>query len=80
MTYYITYKNNKLTTYERPDGSWAVRCKTNSLLVSMGDTLLLTDKAGNAKAMIKVRAFVPHVRYGSFTRSGHVVPSWVEWV
>jgi len=84
MTYYASYRDLELTCHERPDGTWSFRFVRGStpgaLHIRMGDTVTLTDKAGTAKLMMRVGAFVPHVQYGKFTRSGHVVPDWVQWV
>jgi hypothetical protein len=39
----------------------------------MGDTLLLTNKAGEIKETLVVKAFVPRIQYGGYTKSGYVL-------
>ena len=85
MTYYIAYRDLKLTSFERPDGTWAVRfrpreSKRGALHIAMGDSLYLSEKSGRIKVIIRVRAYIPHVQHGRYTRSGHVVADWVEYV
>lgn len=75
MTLYIEYSDQHITTYERPDGTWSVRLfrpKKASLHIGLGDVLIIKNKAGNEITCVKVCSFVPHVRYGHFTRSGHI--------
>lgn len=85
MTYYIQYKGQSLTAHERASGELSLRFtrlrhKTESMLIQKGDVLRLTDKKGNLRVLLKVRAFVPFIRYGTFTRSGLVVEEWREEV
>jgi hypothetical protein len=65
-----------ITAHERPDGSWNLKLykpKMCSLHFHMGDVLIMTNKRGQEVMAHKVLAFVPHLRYGGFTRSGHAV-------
>jgi hypothetical protein len=78
MTYYIEYNNLKITTFQRPDGSWAVRCKNGILFVKKGDTLTLSDKRGNPKIIMIVDAFNPHYQSGKCSRSGHIIAHTLE--
>lgn len=85
MTYYIRHRDQSLTAHEQPSGNMAVRLArarhaAESLHISSGEVLALSDKHGATKLLLKVRAFVPHVRYGAFTRSGHLVAEWTEEV
>lgn len=77
MTLYTEYKNQSLTLWQRPDGSWGVRFKRKTdhkaLHIAIGDALVLTTKSGQFREVIVVRAFVPHFRYGTYTRSGHIL-------
>lgn len=78
MTHYVHYRDLHLTMFERPDQTWAVRVKRGhagaALHIRMGDVLTLTNKSGEAKLTMKVKAFVPHYQSGKYCRSGHVVP------
>lgn len=84
MTYYVEYRGLGLTAHERPDGSWALRFQRGSapgaLVVSLHDTIVLSDKRGAPRALLKVKAFQPRIQYGKFCRSGVVVPEWLEWM
>ena len=81
MTYYIHYKWRTFTVRESPNGTLAVRFARGqpldvSLHFDVGDVVEACTKAGKAKFVFKVRAFVPRVVYGQFTRSGYIVYDW----
>jgi hypothetical protein len=83
MTYYIQYRAQMLTCHWRPDGTLAVRLQRlrhagEALIVGIGDCLLITNKRGKSQWTCRVQAFVPHMRYGTFVRSGHVICRNVE--
>lgn len=78
MTYYIQYRAQTLTCYWRADGKLAVRLQRlrhagEALIVGIGDLLLITNRQGKSLWACRVQAFVPHMRYGTFVRSGHVI-------
>jgi len=83
MTLYALHRGQPLTLFERPDGTWAARCRPaakGAIDVRLGDTVMLTDGHDRPKAFLAVAAFVPRIQYGKYTRSGTVVASYVEWV
>jgi len=83
MTLYALHRGQPLTLFERPDDTWAARCKPGAkgaIDIRIRDTVALTDKQGRPKAFLEVAAFVPRIQYGKYTRSGTIVASYVEWV
>ena len=82
MTLYAQYKNFYLTIFQRHDDTWVVRLRPQlnkkvGLCISNGDTLLVTTKSDVPKFLIKVRNFVPHIYYGRFITTGHIVVDWI---
>lgn len=77
MTLYCQYGCQILTAFERDDGNLNVRLshkhRNQSLLIKQGDVLTFCTKTGVVKKVIQVSAFVPHIKYGGFTRSGHII-------
>ncbi len=78
MTLYIKYKSQTLSCHWRPDGNLAVRLqrlqhKCETLIIHINDLLIIEDKRGRMKWTCSVDAFVPHLQYGGFVRSGRVV-------
>ena len=78
MTHYIQYGSQALSCFWRADGTLSVRLRrlrhrNEALIVKMGDALLITTKQGACWWVCRVRAFIPHLQYGSFVRSGRVV-------
>jgi len=75
MTYYIQYGALRFTCYWRTDHTTlVVRMATRAqpLFIRMGDTLLITNKRGDALWSCRVGVFTPRLNYGGFTRSGVV--------
>jgi hypothetical protein len=84
-TYYADYHGMGLTLRERGDGAYIVRCARNAprnagLLIAINETLTLTNKRGEAKVLVGVEAFEQRIQYGKFTRTGVIVPSFVEHI
>lgn len=82
-TYYAEYRGMQLTVRERGDGAYIVRCaraapKNEALLIHMNDTLTLSNRRGEPKLLVGVEAFEQRIQYGKFSRTGVVVPSFVE--
>ena len=81
MTHYIQYGAQNLTCYWRADGTLSVRLQRHAegaLIVRIGDSLLITNQSGKGIWLCRVQAFIPHMRYGTFVRSGRVVCRDVE--
>ena len=75
MTYYIQYGSQRLTCHwHTQHTTLVVRLSTpaQSLIIRMGDTLLITNKRGDPVWSCRVAVFTPRMRYGGFTRSGIV--------
>gem|GEM_PF-6817497 len=76
MPLYCQYRHLKLTLVQKTDRTWTVKLarseKNQALLIHIGDSLLITNKAGDVKDNLVVKAFVPRIHYGGFTRSGYV--------
>lgn len=84
-TYYAEYSGMQLTLRERGDGAYIVRCargapRNAGLHVAIHETLTLTDKRGEPKLLLGVEAFEQRIQYGKFTRTGVIVPSFVEHI
>lgn len=84
-TYYADYRGMQLTLRERGDGAYVVRCARNApknagLHIGINETLTLTNKRGEQKLLVGVEAFEQRIQYGKFTRTGVIVPSFVEHV
>lgn len=78
MTLHIHYRGQLLSCHWRPDGLLAVRLRPRrhareALLMQLGDSFTITDARGRPRWVCRVGAFVPHVRYGTYVRSGRVV-------
>jgi hypothetical protein len=78
MTFHVHYRGQLLSCYWRADGALAVRLRPlrhhgEALLVRIGDLLTITDARGRPRWLCRGRAFVPHLQYGTFVRSGRVV-------
>ena len=84
-TYYAEYSGMQLTLRERGDGAYIVRCargapKNAGLHVAINETLTLTNKRGEPQLLVGVEAFEQRIQYGKFTRTGVMVPSFVEHI
>ena len=75
MPHYCNYRGQHLTISERPNGQWNVRLvksKNQSLIMHIGDVLVLTTKNGDVKEIKQIQAFIPRIKYGGYTTTGLV--------
>jgi hypothetical protein len=82
MTLYAEYKTFFLTIFQRHDNTWVVRLRPHlnkkvGLTIAKGDTILVTTKSDIPKFLLKVGCFVPHVYYGRYVTTGHIIVDWI---
>lgn len=82
MTLYIQHNHQELTIYQKNPTEWVARLARQkhhkeALIIRTGDLLNVKSKCGTPKFIIKVSCFKPHLKYGTFTRCGTIIPQWV---